>query len=204
MITNNDEAKIVMYSFCGWPLTRALQLEIVPAFPSTLREYFGQILGHAHRLHQYGLVHLDIKPDNVMVNKETNDNNIVVTLVDFEFLLDEGSKIDGIRGSRGFWAPELDNIDQGVIINCKMDIYSVAKTFLHSAVQRFNHYATFDPKGDVSLSSWIENDHGGWCDHADKSVKCFLVEMLPPCLSPRPDERWTAAMAIEKLNEIWP
>lgn len=68
-----------------------------------LRASFSQLVGAVAALHHAGLVHLDLKPANVLV-----DANGRVFVLDFGLAraLDEAAKTSGASGTPGYWAPE--------------------------------------------------------------------------------------------------
>jgi serine/threonine-protein kinase Chk2 len=57
-------------------------------------------------LHEKGIIHKDLKPENVMI---VRGENIIVKLIDLGFsgLEEESAKEDYIYGSPGYFAPEL-------------------------------------------------------------------------------------------------
>ncbi len=81
----------------GVDLYRTLRAE--PALADAL---VGQLLMALAQLHAAGLVHLDLKPDNVLVEPGPR-----ARLVDFGIAARIGSRLDSVRGSRSYVAPEV-------------------------------------------------------------------------------------------------
>ncbi|XP_066338355.1 cysteine-rich receptor-like protein kinase 25 isoform X4 [Miscanthus floridulus] len=98
-------------------------------------------------LHEMNIIHLDLKPDNILL-----DDDMMPKIADFGLsrFLDEGKSrtiTQEILGTRGYIAPEY--LDNGVI-TVKADIYSLGVMIRHMVMGRNNQGATTD---DV-LKSW--------------------------------------------------
>jgi len=75
-------------------------------------------------LHQCGIVHGDVKCDNVLLFKSSSDNGIIPKLGDFGYSVFDGENARPLKGTYPFKAPELNKgvIPRGDIIYT--DIYS--------------------------------------------------------------------------------
>lgn len=186
---------LLMYSYEGEPFATAVggvNLTGEGHYSIKLKQYFIGLLEQVVKLHHAKFVHLDIKPSNVLV-KMGNDDSVITTVIDYEFVANSDSKISR-RGSPGFWPPEMT---QGVAVACcSMDMYSVAKTLLCEAVNKFQRKAPFEQEADVS--QWVEEVHGGWRQDVDSELREFLVGMVSACLA-IPDRRWSAELALKNL-----
>jgi len=80
------------------------------------------------RLHALGIVHGDLKPENIIVNAAG-----VPTLVDFGFSCRAGSSAESIRGTRDYMAPEQVNMG---FITEKTDIYNFGATMYFLLTER--------------------------------------------------------------------
>jgi len=89
-------------------------------------------------LHKRGILHMDIKPANIMVTKEGN-----ICLIDFNISLAEG--VDDITGiSEAYASPEqyrkwygtlYGTEDKYIVLDAATDIYSLGATFFHLMTQ---------------------------------------------------------------------
>jgi serine/threonine protein kinase len=93
---------------------------------------FIQVLKGLGAAHQHGVVHRDLKPDNIMITKEN-----VVKIMDFGLAREDdydnqgqqGLTIDGeILGTPHYLSPEQANADE---IDHRADIYTLGATFYH-------------------------------------------------------------------------
>jgi serine/threonine protein kinase len=76
--------------------------------PSVLVDYARQLCAGLQYLHNHGVVHRDIKPDNILLG-----NDDVVYLADFGVsdTLGDDNCMAGNRGTKAFFAPELLGVD---------------------------------------------------------------------------------------------
>ena len=79
------------------------------AHPALAEVLIGQLLAALAQLHAAGLVHLDLKPDNVLVElgPEVLARGVRARLVDFGIAARIGARPDSVRGSRSYVAPEV-------------------------------------------------------------------------------------------------
>lgn len=89
-----------------------------------------------HAWNDYGIVHCDIKPDNIMISSEG-----VVKLTDlglshiFSFLRDDQIDVpEHVLGTPAYISPE--QVFGDVELDCRSDIYSLAATLYHLATRR--------------------------------------------------------------------
>jgi len=85
--------------------------------------FFRQVAEALCRLHARGIVHGDLKPENVMIGPTGS-----VTLVDFGFSCRAGSRAQSIRGTREYMAPE--QVSRGYITPLT-DVYNFGATMYH-------------------------------------------------------------------------
>lgn len=105
----NNKSAIVMEYIDGRTLTDFLKEK--HSF-STKRKILNQILDATEYLHSKGLLHNDLKPDNIMISSIGND----VKIIDF-----------GLYSTYGFSAPEIFNETKESNIRATADIYSIGK-----------------------------------------------------------------------------
>lgn len=83
-----------------------------------------------YTIHKKGFVHLDIKPNNILV--KLNNGNITFVIADFGSCLPyfEGKKYLNIFGIHGYIAPEcLENRNKIIFIDPKIDVFSAGCCF---------------------------------------------------------------------------
>jgi len=94
-----------------------------------IRLIFGNLMNAIKSLHSQNIVHLDIKPDNILLrrsNKRTNQNTYV--LGDFSMAIETQTVTDSsyIEGDLRYQAPELMNYECSTDLNLsKLDVYSL-------------------------------------------------------------------------------
>ena len=71
------------------------------------KSYFFQICSAVKHMHSHNLVHLDIKPDNILLKDRSNS----VVLADFGLTERVGKKLNGACGTLSYMAPETFDTD---------------------------------------------------------------------------------------------
>lgn len=108
----------------GAPL---LDLEDCPIIPKKERlSYLRQIAQVLSYVAQQGIIHRDIKPDNIMVRQDGQ-----IKVIDFGLSAPTSSKTAQLRkvGTPGFLAPEIINKRRGGRYGCAVDIYALGVTY---------------------------------------------------------------------------
>jgi hypothetical protein len=112
-----DSFSVLSTNLENWRYALVLeQLQPLPPFASMSLEFvesiINQLLQALAALHQHSIVHMDIKPANLMLTMDSDAMNdarsVKLKLIDFEFATVFLSR-DGlpVQGTRGFIAPEL-------------------------------------------------------------------------------------------------
>ena len=115
-----------------------------------------QILGALEYIHREGIIHFDIKPQNLIVVETGDEGKISVRLTDFGFSALRIESVDRpARGTLEYTAPELL---QGLAVDHRLDLYSLGSTMYHLLSGR----PPFEAPTSVEL------------------VKRVLTEQLPP------------------------
>jgi len=97
---------------------------------SQKKEIFRQICNGVKECHDNGIAHLDIKPENVLVNI-SNENNFTVKLVDFGASQHKDNKgmVYRVRGTIHYNAPEVFSQTQNGVDGNAADIWSLGILF---------------------------------------------------------------------------
>ena len=83
---------------------------------------FEQLLSATAYLHKSGVLHNDLKPDNILITRTNHD----VRLIDFGFSDDDShDRLRALGGTRGYASPELAAQSHG--IDTRSDIYSLGR-----------------------------------------------------------------------------
>ena len=81
---------------------------------------FDQLLAATEYLHKAGVLHNDLKPDNILITRKNHD----VRLIDFGFADDDSHYQEcKLGGTRGYASPEL--VEQRYSIDARSDVYAL-------------------------------------------------------------------------------
>ena len=123
-IVNDDKMYLVMEYVDGIDMNKYLQTN-GPLDEDMTIHFFTMILDTIGYLHKQGILHLDIKPSNVMV---TQNLGIKILDLGISAKVSEGETLKKKCGSPSFMAPEQT---RGEKLDCYTDIYQIGVTLFN-------------------------------------------------------------------------
>ncbi len=123
-VMDKDQMYLVMEYVNGIDMNKYLQSN-GPLDEKLTVHFFTMILDTIGYLHKKGILHLDIKPSNIMV---TNDLGIKILDLGISAKVSEGEKLKKKCGSPSFMAPEQI---KGEKLGCFTDIYQIGVTLFN-------------------------------------------------------------------------
>lgn len=160
--------------------------------PETLRRFIGDVAAGLSYLHAAGIVHRDIKPDNVLC---TTGGHFVIT--DFGLSRDMRATLrrnsrsvtsEQVSGSLSYMSPEL--FKAAPVHSCEADIWALGA----SAVEIATGELPFLGQGGVMQL------HGAETPQLPDSIPDYLREIICRCLDPDPAARPTAADVVSMIE----
>jgi serine/threonine protein kinase len=143
----------------------------------------GQVCDGLHRAHKQGLIHRDVKPDNVMVTPDG-----VAKLMDLGLVKDVEAELNLTRTGRGlgtphFMAPEQFRNAKNADVRC--DVYSLGAT-LYMIVTGTIPFAKTTP-----LECWMKKVKGDFPDPKELAphVSAQVNRAICRAMSPKPEKR---------------
>lgn len=185
LIEANGTAGQLMPLYGGEPLRDALGK--APPDPVRARLVTLALMEAVAALHDHGLVHRDIKPGNVLVDRTGR-----VTLMDYGGAVE--SNVDGRRGTPGYAAPE--QYDPHAEVGPSADLYGLAASLYHvftgeapiAADRRRDAIAAGHPDPLVPAREQLRASiYGGLGDALDHGLR------LDPDARPESVEQWRRA-----------
>ena len=153
-------------------------------------EMIGQILFAISKIHKFGIIHGDLKCQNIfLVNKYIpgNTNNIIIKIGDFGLSEIGGNLIFG--GTKGFNAPETEYIGGSF----QSDIYSIGKVMLEIMT---GYPVEFITTINITNLESLKN----------KLPKLLNVtqfyDLVIPCLNKDPEKRPTAKLLLQIYSSL--
>lgn len=170
----------------------------------TVRELMRQLLLALASLHELGIVHRDVKPENLMIDRLDEPAMLRLTLIDFGYaaIKSEGQKLSGLAGSPEYAAPEVLAwlTDEGAPYDSGCDVWSVGVTahVLVSAELPFEFPEDADEDGIAACarSAELRFEQPVWEGAAMLPVREFVCA----CMTPDPSRRRPAS---ELLHHRW-
>ena len=165
-----------------------------------------QVMSAVHHIHGLGIVHRDIKSQNILLAFDADNKTMVIKLADFGLAARFRCQVDtdtvvpcrGIVGTKGYKAPEML---RGEEYGAAVDIWStgiVLVEMLTGEYPKFLQSETTDDGGDDKKSDYdqVLDFNSG----AQNKLGMCLRNLITGMLQPNPAKRITAAGA---LNHCW-
>jgi len=158
--------------------------------PTKLMEEVVGVLRALEYIHSRGLIHYDVKPENIRVGKEGE----VVKLMDLGLAGEGGMATAGrVKGTLAYIAPELA---RGIEVDKRADLYSLGVTLWYILSGEL-------PYGGRTPWEVVRSQVGKGDLSVPASFPSPWKEILPRLLSPEPSERYSSANeVIRAINEL--
>ncbi len=180
----------------------SLPREVISKFPLDKKYLLLKSIAHCFRcLHNAGVVHMDVKPNNFMI-KQTAGGNCIARLIDFDagFIVGETrEENEELGGDLTYLAPEvfLDMLGQDVEITTKADIFSLGLVFHEYFTGQMPDYdkSEYDYLYEVALDK-------GRVEPNMALLTPEIGELIAQMLDADPEKRPDADHIHRKLIEI--
>ena len=162
------------------PLPEALARKVVFSLTRTLS-----------LVHQHGIIHRDVKPENVLIDIRHKREVSSVSLVDFGLAIHcDQARAGSCSGTAGYLAPEVLQLQ---LFDCKADVFSLG-VFTYTLLAGECPFASSTMQRIAYLNSRCRLSFaGGIWRHVSKDCLAFIAALA--CLEP--GKRPTAAEALE-------
>jgi len=153
---------------------------------STIRSLFDEVLRGLRVVHQHKMLHLDIKPGNILV---TDDDRAV--LIDFgaaRDVLNQGGKFLQPMFTPGFSAPEM--CKRGKPIGPWTDIYAIGAC-MFSCMKGYPPPDAANHDCRSKLETMVQDLHGKYSD--------YLIDLVLSCMQTDPQARPHSVHSVQKI-----
>lgn len=152
-----------------------------------------------HQAHKHGLIHRDIKPDNIMVesNPESNWHPYVVDFGLAKEQSNEGVTITGaVVGTPQYMSPEQAKGEVRTL-DRRTDIYSLGATLYWLTLGK----APFDGESALKIVMKIIRQEPPPLRQLDPKISIDLETIIMKCLERRPEQRYFSAKILAQELE---
>ncbi|MCB9596152.1 MAG: serine/threonine protein kinase [Sandaracinaceae bacterium] len=159
--------------------------------PDDALEIGAQLADGLHAVHQLGVVHRDVKPQNVFLSRK--DGRLHVKLVDFgiaKTFFGEALTMPGLTvGTPEFMAPEQA---MGQEVDGRTDVFALGAVLFNIATGR----VPFDAVGLQDLMIQIAYERAPYLALERPDLPAALSNAVDRALEPKPADRWSTAAAM--------
>ena len=173
-------------------------------------DVFRQILAALQYSHDCGVVHRDVKPENMFVTRDPNTNFVTSKLLDFGVALDRSRPPTAephLVGDPRYMAPEQS--EPGRRVDARADVYAAGMS-LYAALANAHPFADLEA-GGADLGQWLhaqrERSPAPVSNHLPDglpaTVACGLDLVLARATAKDPEHRFASARAMrDALFEV--
>ena len=168
-----------------------------------LADVFRQILGALEYSHECGVVHRDVKPENMFVTRDPNTNFVTSKLLDFGVALDRNNPTDErhLVGDPRYIAPE--QTQRGREVDGRADVYAAGMALYEALTNRHPFADLVD--GDAPLSALLAAQRertpappsNFMADELPAALVCGLDVVVGKAIAKDPDQRFESARAMQ-------
>jgi eukaryotic-like serine/threonine-protein kinase len=193
---NTEGAYLVMELVSGYTLGTKLKRS-APLDPRLVAEWFEQLIEGVKAAHQAGVIHRDLKPDNILIS-EQQEGRALIKILDFglarirDFDISNRESITGfgtVMGTPGYMSPEQlssNSVDE------RGDIFSIGVI----VVEALTGNRPFQGKTLNELLTSMLNDH--FHLNGDSKEVRALEKVLQKCLAKYTRERFSSVSEMQK------
>ena len=151
-----------------------------------------------NNVHRAGVVHCDMKPENVLINQNAENGSCALKLIDFDGSFMAYSPPEDISGDPAYFAPEgyAMSTMPGIQLTQKIDIFALGIIFHYFWTGKLPGKDT-----DLTLGQFILN---GNKPSIDPSIPAPLQEIIEGCLEADPEKRISGEDIYNGLERMLP
>ncbi|KAL0224652.1 hypothetical protein RCL1_002564 [Eukaryota sp. TZLM3-RCL] len=191
----HEDKLYILTELCGDTLSSLLEMHPKGLDPALVDKFLAQLVSAVLYLHQHNFIHRDIKPDNVVIDSDSN-----LKLIDFGTSRISAESMTAMQGTHGFLAPEVICLKQSYTASVDFFAIGIILYQMVTGRQLFNNnsYNTLRMEPDLTMINNV---------NFKKLLKCMLDKNYKSCLhddhqkTEFVDRRGPAT--IEQFQQTW-
>lgn len=178
----------------GKPLSALIQEKSLSQIESL--QIISQVCLGLSAVHNKGLLHLDIKPDNVMISQGA-DGKRTAKIVDFGFAGTSGAAITGLMGTPKYIPPEQSGLVKWAV-DVQADLYSLGVTLFEMIAHRLPFD---DPDPRIVLQEHLEKSPPSPSEF-NTEVHPLVEKIVTKLLAKSPFDRYQSALSLHSDLQV--
>ena len=172
-------------------------------YASRILDIMLQLVSGLEHAHKHNILHLDIKPGNILVMKVDSEPYLSIKICDFNLgSVNSNDETDQAKGTRGYRSPEQAELKKNTVLFEQTDSWGVGLVILEmltkchysSTIRNLKDEEWFD-------ASLVEDATFKWITEKEDTLK-DIWSLITGCLQPNPSERLDMKSIYLSLEQI--
>jgi len=172
-------------------------------YASRILDIMLQLVSGLEHAHKHNILHLDIKPGNILVMKVDSEPYLSIKICDFNLgSVSSNDETDQAKGTRGYRSPEQAELKKNTVLLEQTDSWGVGLVILEM-LTKYHYSSTIRNLKDEEWfdASLVEDATFKWITEKEDTLK-DIWSLITGCLQPNPSERLDMKSIYLSLEQI--
>ena len=172
-------------------------------YASRILDIMLQLVSGLEHAHKHNILHLDIKPGNILVMKVDSEPYLSIKICDFNLgSVNNNDETDQAEGTRGYRSPEQAELKKNAVLSEQTDSWGIGLVILvmltkchySNTIRNLKNEEWFD-------ASLVEDATFKWIAEKEDTLK-DIRSLITGCLQPNPSKRLDMKSMYRSLEQI--